>query len=49
MRRSVTVFLPFFNSTTSSVGTRMRPNLSCMPARSMRSRRLRSTAFSMPE
>jgi hypothetical protein len=40
---------PFFISTTSSVGTRMRPNLSCMPARLMRSVMLRSTAFSMPE
>ena len=45
----VTDFLPFLSSTTSSIGTRMRPNLSCSSERSMRSRRFRSTAFSMPE
>src|SRR4029079_7166112 len=48
-RRSLTDFLPFFSSTTSSIGTRMRPNFSFISERSMRSRRLRSTAFSMPE
>jgi hypothetical protein len=42
-------FWPFLISTTSSVGTRMSPNMFCMPARLMRSRMLRSTAFSMPE
>ena len=44
-----TDFLPFLSSTTSSIGTRMRPNFSFISERSMRSRRLRSTAFSMPE
>src|ERR1019366_1243536 len=48
-RRSLTDFLPFFSSTTSSMGTRMRPNFSFISERSIRSRRLRSTAFSMPE
>ena len=48
-RRSVVRFWPLRTSTTSSVGTRMRPNLPCMPARLMRSVMLRSTAFSMPE
>lgn len=44
--RSVVFFCPFLISTTSSIGTRMRPNLDCIPARLMRSMMLRSTAFS---
>src|SRR4029078_10960576 len=48
-RRSLTDFLPFLSSTTSSIGTRMRPNFSFISERSMRSRRFLSTPFSMPE
>src|SRR5690606_36855944 len=42
-------FWPDFISTTSSTGTRILPNLSCMPARAMRSCSARWTDFSNPE
>jgi len=48
-RRSEIDFWPPLTSTTSSVGTMIRPNCACSPARLMRSCSARETLFSMPE
>ena len=47
--KSVTDFVPDLISTTSSDGTKIRPNFSGMPEREIRSSRPFLTLFSMPE